>query len=124
MEEVVQNNDRVRFERLKKWAKENFLAISGVLIMSGSLITSIVIAARGAVKAGAKGVSKFAKSLAELSKKLGPFVGTLFSLLANVVSLAPKRVSFVAKNLWLLALFLVYLAYQEFNNFRKRKKKN
>ena len=64
MRESIVENDLTRLERFKKWARENLLVTSGIAIMGGTLITSIIALARGAVKLGAKGASAFGKSLA------------------------------------------------------------
>ena len=60
--------DITRVERFKKWAKENLLGLAGVAIMAGSLIMGIIIAARGAIKTGAKAVGKFGKAVDEIGK--------------------------------------------------------
>ena len=113
--------DLTRLERLKKWAKKNLVGLTGVAIMAGSLITTIVIAARGAIKAGAKATGKFAKALAEVSKKLAPFLGAVVSLIGNILLLVAKVLSWNAKNLWVLALFISYLVYQETSKRVKKK---
>ena len=64
----IVESDLTRLEKLKLWIKENFLALSGVLIMSVTLITAIVALTRKAVRVGTKATSKVAKALAELGK--------------------------------------------------------
>ena len=113
--------DITRLERFKKWAKENMLEIAGVTIMAGSLITGIIIAARGAIKAGAKATGKFAKALTEVGKKLAPFLGAAVSLIGNILLLGAKGLRWIAKNLWVLPLFITYLVYQEISKIERKK---
>ncbi len=66
----TETNDLTRFERLKKWAKENIAAgVSAVTISVVGIITTVVLAGRKAVKKGAKAVREFGKALANLAKK-------------------------------------------------------
>ena len=69
LEDEINTNDLTRFERFKKWARENLLALSTVAITAAGVITTIVVAGRKAIKTGAKATSKFAKSLGEVGKK-------------------------------------------------------
>jgi len=113
MREKVIENDLTCLERFKKWARENLLALSGVSIMPASLITSIIALTRKVVKLGSGGVSALGKSLAALGKKLGPILGPIFSVIGSALTLAAKGVSWLSKNLWLLALLIVYAIYME-----------
>ena len=49
---VVENNDRVTLEKVKKWFNDNALAILGVGIMVASFITSVVAITRSGFRAG------------------------------------------------------------------------
>ncbi len=69
IQEEAQRNDLTRFERFKKWAKENIAGVSAVAISIAGIITTIVIAGRSAVKKGAKAVGQFGKALANVAKK-------------------------------------------------------
>ena len=61
-----------KFEKFKKWSKENLLGLSAVAVSVAGIITTIVIAARSAVKAGARATKKFAKGLAKVAEKVAP----------------------------------------------------
>ena len=52
--EEVERNDLTRFERFKKWAKENLVGVSAVAISVAGIITTVVISGRNAVKKGAR----------------------------------------------------------------------
>ena len=54
IEEEAQNNDLMRFERFKQWAKKNIGGISVVAISVAGIITTIVMGARTVVKKGAQ----------------------------------------------------------------------
>ncbi len=66
IQEEARTNDLTTFERFRKWAKENITGVSAVTISIAGIITTIVIAGRGAVKKGAKAVGQFGKALANL----------------------------------------------------------
>ena len=113
-----ETGDISRFRRFSKWAKENLLALSAVAISAAGIITTIVIAGRSAIKAGAQGTKKFAKALAEVGKKVAPVLGAVLSVIGSVLSLTAKGLDWVSKNLWSLALFIVYVLI---NGFRRRR---
>ena len=110
---TIRESNWTRLERFKKWACENLLAISGVAIMAATLITSIIASVKAAARLGSKGVSALGKGIASIGKKLGPLLGPIFSLTGTAVSLIAKGASFLASNLWVLALFIVYILYKE-----------
>ncbi len=56
--EETERNDLTRFERFKKWAKENITGVSAIAISVAGIITATVMAGRNAVKKGAKAVGK------------------------------------------------------------------
>ena len=59
IQEEVERNDLTRFERFKRWAKENLVGVSAVAISVAGIITTVVISGRNAVKQGAKAVGQF-----------------------------------------------------------------
>ncbi len=67
IQEEADANDLTRFERFKKWAKENLVGVSAVAISVAGIITTVVISGRNAVKKGAKAVGQFGKALANRS---------------------------------------------------------
>ena len=86
IQEEARTNDLTRFERFKKWAKENLVGVSAVAISVAGIITTVVIAGRNAVKKGAKAVGQFGKALANLAKKAGPAIATILNILAQVLT--------------------------------------
>ncbi len=121
--EETERNDLTRFERFKKWAKENLVGVSAVAISVAGIVTAVVISGRNAVKKGAKAVGQFGKALANLAKKAGPAIATILNVLAQVLTWGAKALEFLSRNLWIVALFLTYLVYDTIKN-RMRKSKN
>ena len=109
--EETERNDLNRFERFKRWSKENLVGVSAVAISVAGIITTVVIFGRNAVKKGAKAVGQFGKALANLAKKAGPAIATILNVLAQVLTWGAKALEFLSRNLWIVALFLTYLVY-------------
>jgi hypothetical protein len=70
--------------------------------------------ARSVAKKEARATSKFAKPVANLAKKVGPVLASVLNLIAKVLTWGAKDVAFLAKKLWILALALTYLLYNEY----------
>ncbi len=104
-------NDLTRFERFKKWAKENITGVSAVAISVAGVVTAAVMAGHGAIKKGAKAVGNFGKALANLAKKAGPAIAAILNFVAQAITWGAKALEFLSRNLWLVALFLMYLLY-------------
>ena len=119
IQEEAQCNDLTRFERFKKWAKENIAGVSAVAISIAGIITTIVIAGRSAVKKGAKAVGQFGKAIANIAKKAAPAIATILNILAQVLTWGAKALEFLSKNLWIVALALTYFLCNEIRNRRK-----
>ncbi len=119
--EETERNDLTRFERFKKWAKENITGVSAVAISVAGIITTVVISGRNAVKKGAKAVGQFGKALANLAKKAGPAIATILNVLAQVLTWGAKALEFLSRNLWIVALFLTYLVYDTIKGQMKSK---
>ncbi len=112
IQEEAQRNDLInRFEKFKKWAKENITGVSAVAISVAGVITAAVIAGRDAAKKGAKAVGNLEKALANLAKKAGPAIAAILNFVAQAITWGAKALEFLSRNLWLVALFLTYLLY-------------
>ena len=105
----AERNDLTRFERFKKWAKENLVGVSAISI--AGIITTVVIAGRNAAKKGAKAVGQFGKALANIAKKAAPAIATILNIIAQALTWGAKGLEFLSRNLWIVALFLTYLLY-------------
>ena len=121
IKEEVERNDLTRFEKFKRWAKENLVGVSAVAISVAGIVTAVVISGRNAVKKGAKAVGQFGKALANLAKKAGPAIATILNVLAQVLTWGAKALEFLSRNLWIVALFLTYLVYDTIKGQMKSK---
>ena len=121
IQEETERNDLTRFERIKKWAKENLVGVSAVAISVAGIVTAVVISGRNAVKKGAKAVGQFGKALANLARKAGPAIATILNVLAQVLTWGAKALEFLSRNLWIVALFLTYLVYDTVKGRMKSK---
>ena len=119
--EEVERNDLTRFERFKRWSKENLVGVSAIAISVAGIITTVVISGRNTVKKGAKAVGQFGKALANLVKKAGPAIATILNILAQVLTWGAKALEFLSRNLWIVALFLTYLVYDTVKGRMKSK---
>ena len=121
IQEEARTNDLTRFERFKRWTKENITGVSAVAISVAGIITTVVISGRNAVKKGAKAVGQFGKALANLAKKAGPAIATILNVLAQALTWGAKALEFLSRNLWIVALFLTYLVYDTVKGRMKSK---
>ncbi len=64
IQEEAQRNDLTRFERFKKWSKENITGVSAVAISVAGVVTAAVMAGRNAAKK--------VRKLWEISEKRSP----------------------------------------------------
>ena len=119
LNEETDESDLGRFERFKKWAKENLLGLSAVSISIAGILTTIIIGARNALTSGAKAVGKLGKSIANIAKNFGAVISSLLNLVSQMLLWGAKGVAFLAKNLWLLVVAITLFIY---NEYKQRKK--
>ncbi len=98
LQEEAEGNDLTRFERFKRWAKENLVGVSAISV--AGIITTVVIAGRSAVKKGAKAVGQFGKALADIAKKAAPVIATILNIIAQALTWGAKALEFLSRNLW------------------------
>ena len=122
LDEEIETNPLTRFEKFKKWSRENLLGLSAVSVSVAGIITTIVIAGKSAVKAGANATKKFAKGLSKIAEKVAPVVSGVLNIVAKVLTLGAKGLSWISRNLWSLALLIVFLIYNELSKRRRRHK--
>jgi hypothetical protein len=120
VEEEAEANDLTRFERFRKWARENLLELSAVSISVAGIITTVIMTGRSALKRGAQAVSRFGKAVANLAKKFGPILSAIGTLVSKVLTLGTQGILFLAQNLWILVLALTYLIYNEYMSRRRK----
>ena len=127
MGNTIENNPETKLERFKRWVRENGVALGGITVMLGTLITAIVSLLESGATAAKKAVESttdLLKKFARLAKKLGPVLGKIgsaaISSFAILLKYASKALEFLASNLWLLFLLVAYIIYEYFKKkYRK-----
>ena len=117
--EENENNPLTRFERFKKWARENLGEISAVAICVAGIITTVVMGMKAVAVRGVKAASKFGKFLAKLAEKAGPVLGALLNLAAGLLKLGAQGINFLAQNLWVLAIMIAYALWDRRSRAKK-----
>ena len=113
LEEKTKNNILTRFKKFKEWAKRNLGGISIFAISVAGIITTVIMGMKTVVKQGVRATSKFGKFLGKLAEKAGPVLGALLNLSAGLLKLGAKGVSFLAENLWILAVLITYALWNQ-----------
>ena len=123
LKNATDNNPKVKFERLKKWLKDNGLEASTLVISIGGLIAALAAALRNTVRTIAKGTFSFGKAVVKVLSKLGPVFSALGNILMAALGLVSKALMWLGNNLWLLLiLFVVFLWKSSEKMYNKYKK--
>ena len=117
--EAKQEGGITRLQKFKEWARDNLVGLGGLTIGIAGLVTTIILAARKAALKGAQGVSKFSKAVAELGKKVWPFLAPIFSIISQILSCGAKGLAFLAKYLWILAIAFAWFIYDQYKQRKK-----
>ena len=109
---ALENNDVTRFQKFKEWARENLTGVSAVAISIAGIVTTVIVSTRSVIRQGASATLKFGKAVAKALEAISPLLAPLGSILATVISLGAKGLSFLANNLWIFIMFLVWIFYK------------
>ena len=107
----AQEEDISRFSKFVKWLGKEKVGLTGIAVSTASLITALLIHARGAIIGTAKATSKVAKALANLAKKAGPILVPVLNAIATALSWGAKGIAWLASHLWVLAVAAALLVY-------------
>ncbi|CAB3977699.1 Hypothetical predicted protein [Paramuricea clavata] len=107
----AQLKDISRLRRFVKWLGEEKVGLVGIAVSTASLITALLIHARGAIVKTAKVTGKVAKALANLAKKAGPILVPILNAIATALSWGAKGISWLASHLWVLAIAAALMVY-------------
>ena len=107
----AQEEDISRFRKFMKWLGEEKVGLTGIAVSTASLITALLIHARGAIIGTAKATSKVAKALANIAKKAGPILVPILNAIATALSWGAKGIAWLASHLWVLAVAAALLVY-------------
>jgi hypothetical protein len=114
MREVIDDDPRTKFQKLKLWIKEHMTANVAILAVSvASLSIAIYYGMKNTAKGGANAIKGFGKALAKMAKTLGPIASALFAILSKVMQVGGSVLGFLADNIWILFLFILgfFLTY-------------
>jgi hypothetical protein len=107
----AQEEDISRFHKFVKWLGEEKMGLTGIAVSTASLITALLIHARGAIIGTAKATSKVAKALANLAKKAASILVPILNAIATALSWGAKGIAWLASHLWVLAVAAALLVY-------------
>ncbi|CAB3994961.1 Hypothetical predicted protein [Paramuricea clavata] len=107
----AQVEDISRLRKFIDWVGKEKVGLVGIAVSTASLITALLIHARGAIVKTAKTTSKVAKALANLAKKAGPILVPILNAVATALSWGAKGIAWLASNLWVLAVTAALIAY-------------
>ena len=107
----AQEEDISRFSKFVKWLGEEKVGLTGIAVSTASLITALLIHARGAIIGTAKATSKVAKALANLAKKAGPILVPVLNAIATALLWGAKGITWLASHLWVLAIAAALMVY-------------
>ena len=118
--EIVRENIRTKFERFRKWAKENLGAIAAIAISIAGIITTVVVAGKKTIVGASKGLGAVGKALAGLAKSALPILVPILNLLSTILSWGSKGLAFLAQNLWIVAVLIAGAIYKYLQMKRKK----
>ncbi|CAB4019675.1 Hypothetical predicted protein [Paramuricea clavata] len=118
--EKVREDIRTRFERFRRWAKENLDALTAIAISVAGIITTIVLAGKKTIVRASKGLGAVGKALAGLAKSALPILVPILNLLSAILSWGAKDLAFLAKNLWIVVILIAGAIYKYFQSRQKK----
>ncbi|CAB4002136.1 Hypothetical predicted protein [Paramuricea clavata] len=107
----AQLEDISRLRRFIDWVGKEKVGLVGIAVSTASLITALLIHARGAIVGTAKATGKVAKALANLAKKAGPILVPILNAIATALSWGAKGIAWLASHLWVLAVAAALMVY-------------
>ena len=100
----LSENDLLRLERFKSWARRNLFLISGIAIVVASALTAVILVIKGSLRAGSKKLKE-----AKRPKPVDPSDDPLAPIINWIVYGGSKALNFASQHLWVLALVGVLL---------------
>ena len=118
--EIIRENIRTKFERFRKWAKENVSVLTAIAISIAGIITTVVLAGKKTIMGASSGLEAAGKALAKFAKSALPILVPILNLLSTILSWGAKGLAFLAKNLWIVAILIAGAIYKYLQNRRKK----
>ncbi|CAB3977098.1 Hypothetical predicted protein [Paramuricea clavata] len=107
----AQLEDISRLRRFIDWVGKEKVGLVGIAVSTASLITTLLIHARGAIVKTAKATGKVAKALENLAKKAGPILVPILNTIATALSWRAKGITWLASHLWVLAIAAALMVF-------------
>ncbi|CAB4002826.1 Hypothetical predicted protein [Paramuricea clavata] len=89
----AQLEDISRLRKFIDWVGKEKVGLVGIAVSTASLITALLIHARGAIVKTAKATGKVAKALANLAKKAGPIIVPILNTIATALSWGARGIA-------------------------------
>ena len=118
--ENVREDIRTKFERFRRWAKENLGALPAIAISIAGIITTVVVAGKKTIMGASSGLGAVGKALAKFAKAALPILVPILNLLSTILSWGAKGLAFLSKNLWIVAILIAGAIYKYLQNRRKK----
>ena len=118
--EIVRENIQTKFERFRKWAKENLGVLTAIAISIAGIITTVVVAGKKTIMGAFNGLGPAGKALAKFAKSALPIQVPILNLLSTILSWGAKGLTFLAKNLWIVTILIAGAIFKYLQNRRKK----
>ena len=111
LQQQIDNTDLGRYERFKRWAKENMFGLASAAISVAGFIATIITLARSGLRQTDEAVGKLAKSIGEFGNKFGKNAAIVAGFIASVLYWGKKGIDFLAEHLWLIVVSIVLFLF-------------
>ena len=120
IQQEIENTDLSRYERFKKWAKENMFGLASPAISIAGFIATIITLARSGLRRTAKAVGELTKSIGEVGEKMGPVfifgagAAAVSHIFPKLLEWWGKGLEYLSENLWIVPIAGgVYILYKQ-----------
>ncbi|CAB4013324.1 Hypothetical predicted protein [Paramuricea clavata] len=104
----------------RKWARENLGVLTAIAISIAGIITTVVVAGKKTIMGASSGLGAAGKALGKLAKSALPILVPFLNLLSIILSWGAKGLSFLAKNLWIVAILITGAIYKYLQSRREK----
>ena len=118
--EIVRENIRTKFEKFRKWAKENLGVLTAIAISIAGIITTVVVAGKKTIMGASSGLGAAGKALAKFAKAALPILVPILNILSTILSWGAKGLAFLARNVWIVAILIAGAIFKYLQNRRKK----
>ena len=102
----LSENDLLRLERFKRWARRNLFLLSGIAIVVASALTAVILVLKGSLRATSKKLKE-----AKRPTPVEPSEDHLTPIVNWIVNGGSKAFNFASQHLWVLFFFFFLLDF-------------